>query len=229
MLNFLRRHIFKLIYLLIIGIIIWLYCVVFSGVSDAGKNNTDDKVSNNTNVNKTENVVVSNNNNIENTITENTVSNNAVNNIVVQEPVKENTELYYTDSGDVYTIVGVLRIESIGLEMEIASKTTDELMLNYACRLWGPYPGQVGNLCIIGHNWLNTKLFSKVPYLEVGDTFEIIDFKGESTNYRIYDKYMVDPDDVSCIDQETGGKKIVTIITCNDDSSLRYVFKAEIM
>lgn len=229
--KFIKKHFFKLIYLFIIGIIIWLYCIVFSGISDARKNNTDDDVYEN-NINNESNMIEESltdkmeDSNIENTVSDNTVGDNS-NNITTEEPVKKNYEVLNTESGDVYSVIGTLRIEKIGLEMEITSKTTDELMLYYACRVWGPDPNEVGNLCITGHNWLNTKLFSKVPYLEVGDTFDVIDVDNNSVTYRIYDKYLVYPDDTECLNQNTNGKRIVTLITCTNDSSQRYIFHAE--
>ena len=132
-----------------------------------------------------------------------------------------------TNSGDNYSIIGTLRIEKINLEMNIASKTTDELMKKYACRVWGPNVNKKGNLCITGHNWRNTKLFSKVPTLEVGDKIELIDLSNITKEYTIYDKYIVDPDDVKCLNQETDGEIIITLITCTDDSSGRYVMHAK--
>ena len=45
--------------------------------------------------------------------------------------------------------------------------------------------------------------------------------------YSVYDKYTVDPNDVSCTSQLTNGKKIVTLITCTNDSQQRVVIKAK--
>ena len=44
--------------------------------------------------------------------------------------------------------------------------------------------------------------------------------------YKIYDKYTVDPSDVSCTSQLTNGKKEITLITCTDDSKQRVIVKA---
>jgi len=146
--------------------------------------------------------------------------------VVEEEPEMPEPEVLYSASGDTYSNIGTLTIDKINLNMNIISKTTEELMTKSACKLWGPDPNRVGNLCIIGHNWLNTKLFSKVPYLEIGDTFKITDLSGRTLIYEIYDKYTVYPEDTECLEQETEGKREVTLITCTNDSSQRYVFHA---
>jgi len=146
--------------------------------------------------------------------------------IIVEEPEIEPTEILYSASGDTYSNIGIITIDKINLHMDIISKTTEELMTKSACKLWGPSPNRVGNLCIIGHNWRNTKLFSKVPYLEVGDTFKITDLSGITLTYEIYDKYTVYPEDTECLEQETEGRKEVTLITCTNDSTQRYVLHA---
>ena len=43
----------------------------------------------------------------------------------------------------------------------------------------------------------------------------------------MYDKYTVDPKDVTCTSQLTNGKKIVTLITCTNNNKQRVVVKAE--
>ena len=47
-----------------------------------------------------------------------------------------------------------------------------------------------------------------------------------TSGFKIYDKYIVDPTDVSCTSQNTGGKKEITLITCTDDSKQRVIVKA---
>ena len=53
------------------------------------------------------------------------------------------------------------------------------------------------------------------------------DLSGRKLKYKIYNKYVVDPTDVSCTSQKTDGKKEVTLITCTDDSKQRVVIKAK--
>ena len=56
---------------------------------------------------------------------------------------------------------------------------------------------------------------------------EITDLNNTTLKYSVYDKYTVDPTDTSCTSQITNGKKIVTLITCTDDSKQRVIVQAE--
>ena len=134
---------------------------------------------------------------------------------------------YKASDGNTYNIVGSVSIPSINVNYPILSETTDKLLKVSVCKFWGSNPNEVGNLCIAGHNYRNKKFFSKVPNLKVGDIVEVTDLSNNKLKYKIYDKYTVKPDDVSCTSQLTNGKKIVTLITCTNDSKKRVVVKAE--
>lgn len=129
-------------------------------------------------------------------------------------------------SGQKYHTVAIIDIPSIGVHYPILNTTTDELLKISPCYFWGPKPNQVGNYCIVGHNYRNSKFFSKVPNLENGDIIEITDMTGKKLKYSVYDKYLVDPTDVSCTSQRTDGRKEITIITCTNDSAKRVIVKA---
>jgi LPXTG-site transpeptidase (sortase) family protein len=118
-------------------------------------------------------------------------------------------------------------IPSIDVNYPILSETSDKLLKVSVCKFWGCNPNEVGNLCIAGHNYRNSKFFSKVLKLTVGDIIEITDLGDRTLKYSVYDKFTVDPTDVSCTSQLTNGKKIVTLITCTNDSKQRVVVKAK--
>lgn len=131
--------------------------------------------------------------------------------------------------GTVYYTIGIINIPSIGVYYPILSTTTTELLKISPCKFWGPNPNEVGNLCIVGHNYRNSKFFSNVPKLENGDTIEITDLSGKTLTYLVYNKYIVNPDNVACTSQVTNGKKEITLITCTDDNKQRFVIKAREM
>ena len=137
------------------------------------------------------------------------------------------TGTYTASNGKTYSTVGSISIPSINVNYPILSETTDSLLKVSVCKFWGCDPNQVGNLCIAGHNYRNKKFFSKAINLVVGDTIEITDLDDQTVQYAVYDKYTVDPNDVSCTSQLTNGKKIITLITCTNDSQQRVVIKAE--
>ena len=145
--------------------------------------------------------------------------------VIEDEVIERNTSV--TSSGQEYHTVAIINIPSIGVNYPILNLTTDELLKISPCYFWGPKPNEVGNFCIVGHNYRNTKFFSKVPTLQNGDIIEITDLSGRTLKYSIYDKYVVDPTDVSCTSQRTNGDKEITVITCTNDSSQRVVVKAK--
>ena len=69
-------------------------------------------------------------------------------------------------------------------------------------------------------------MFRNLKKLKIGDRLFILDNKVGKVEYEIYDLYKVIPEDVSCLSQETNGKKEVTLITCTTDSKERIIVKA---
>ena len=142
--------------------------------------------------------------------------------------VPEEQKLTASD-GTVYYTIGVINIPSINVNYPILSTYTDELLKIAPCKFHGPNPNEVGNLCIAGHNYKNSKFFSKVPTLELGDKIEITDLSGRMLTYTIYDKFIVNPDELECTSQLTNGKKERTLITCTNDNKQRHIIKARAM
>ena len=155
----------------------------------------------------------------------------------IEENTSENTNLQQEDKntittgkltdakGNQYDIVGVVNIPKINCKYPILAETTDTLLKVSVCKFWGSNPNEVGNLCIVGHNYKNSKFFSKVPSMVVGDIVEITDLSGKTLKYQAYDIYTVDPSDTRCTSQLTQGKKEVTLITCTNDTKQRVVVK----
>jgi sortase A len=139
-----------------------------------------------------------------------------------------------TDNGTKYYPIALINIPSINCQYSILSGLnteytwSDELLKISPCYFWGAEPNEVGNFCIVGHNYRNTKFFSKVPNLENGDIIEITDLVKTKTTvqYYVYDKYTVVPDDRDCTSQETDGKTEITLITCTNDGKKRVIIKA---
>ena len=130
------------------------------------------------------------------------------------------------NDGTEYYSIGVVNIPSINVNYPILSTYSDSLLKIAPCKFHGPNPNEVGNLCIAGHNYRNTKFFSKVPKLELGDIIEITDLGGNTVQYAVYDKFIVNPDELECTTQLTGGRREITLITCTDDNKQRHIIKA---
>lgn len=137
-----------------------------------------------------------------------------------------------TSSGYNYSTIAIINIPKIDVNYPIIDGKTDtteetEALLKISpTKFWGPNPNEIGNFCVVGHNYRDTRFFSKVPTLENGDLIEITDETRKTVKYSVYDKYEVAPDDVSCTSQLTNGKREITLITCTNDSKLRVIVKA---
>lgn len=127
-----------------------------------------------------------------------------------------------------YNVIGKIIIEKIDLEDVILEKTTDTSLNLGLTKFWGPEINKPGNVSITGHNYKieRSKLFSELDKLQKGDTFELEDINKNRIIYKIYNKYTVDPEDTSCIDQNNDGKREVTLITCTKGAQKRIIIKA---
>ncbi len=155
--------------------------------------------------------------------------------VVYTEPVEDenlddNIDWRETASGTRYYALATINIPSIDCTYPILNDTTDELLKISPCKFHGSDPNEVGNFCIVGHNYRSDKFFSHVPKLSIGDDIEITDLvgenKGRTLTYKVYDKYVVEPEDTRCTTQRTNGLKEITLITCTDDSKQRVIVKA---
>ena len=133
--------------------------------------------------------------------------------------------VHTTESGQQYSTVSVLNIPKLGINYPVLSESTEELLKISLCKFWGPNANEVGNYCIVGHNYKNKKFFGRLSELENGDIIELTDLTGRMIKYKVYDQYIVEPEDVSCTSQLTDGKKEVTLITCTNGGKQRRVIK----
>ena len=132
----------------------------------------------------------------------------------------------YQTGNSHFSVIGLIEIPNISIIYPIISHMNDELLKISPCRFYGPDPNEIGNMCIAGHNYDNYKFFSKIKDLQQGDTFLVYDTSGNNITYEIYKKYETQSDDTTCTNQETNGKREVTLVTCNNISGNRIIVKA---
>lgn len=146
-------------------------------------------------------------------------------NIIEEEKVNEENvqEVSANVPSEPYDIA-YLKISKINLNLPVLSQTSEELMNQKLNKFWGGDPNEVGNFCIIGHNY--KRFLKRLPEMNIGDTIEIKDLTERTLIYKIYDIYEVNPKDTSCTSQLTDGKKEVTLITCVVGGKERLIIKA---
>lgn len=154
------------------------------------------------------------------------ISKNLSNNFEIKTLYSSNQN--YTTNLDVNNyVIGIIEINSIGISYPIISESTDENLKISPCKFFGPNPNEVGNLCIVAHNYNNYKFFSKIYKLNNNDIISIYDLSGKKIDYYVYDKYEVDFNNLDCTNQDTNGYREVTLITCNNlQDTKRIIVKA---
>lgn len=181
---------------------------------------------------------------IKSTQEEDTTTKNIVNDVLIvtlneddsdnvdEEPVdsvdsteQTNDSFTTTVDGVQYTTDSILTIPSLDISYPVLSETSEELLKISLNKYWGNGPNEVGNYCIVGHNYANGKLFGKLSQIEIGDIAKLEDTKGRTLTYEVYDKYIVDPTDVSCTSQLTNGRREMTLITCKNYGTQRLIVK----
>lgn len=126
-----------------------------------------------------------------------------------------------------YKVAGKLEIPKISLETYILEEYSEQALNTSVTKFWGADANQIGNFCVAGHNFQNKNMFRNLKKLEIGDNLFLIDNKIGKLEYEIYQIETVVPENVECLDQDTEGKREITLITCTNDSSKRIIVKAQ--
>lgn len=127
-------------------------------------------------------------------------------------------------------VLGVIRIDKIKVKAPIVEGVKAENLRVGVGHIPGTAAiGQAGNCALAGHrSYTFGKFFNRLDELVVGDEF-VINTKKEDLRYRIYEKLVVTPDEVSVL-KGSRDKSIVTLITCTPIyvASHRLVLHAEL-
>ena len=125
-----------------------------------------------------------------------------------------------------YDIIGTIEIPKIKIKYPILSKTTEESMLVSVTKFWGPGVNEIGNITIAGHNNFSGTMFGKTKLLEKNDIIKLTDLNNKTIEYKVFDKYSIDPNDVSCVESVEKGTREVTLLTCTKGHKERLIIKA---
>jgi len=132
---------------------------------------------------------------------------------------------YTAANGKKYSTESVVTIPSIGISYPVLTETSEALLEVSVNKYWGPAPNEVGNYCIVAHNYRNGKMFGRLSELTNGDVVELEDLSGRTIKYKVYNRYVVNPTDTKCTSQLTNGRKELTLITCTNYGKQRLVVK----
>ncbi len=125
-----------------------------------------------------------------------------------------------------YNVVGIIEIPKLNLQYPIIDHTDESAMKVSITKFWGNNVNDIGNFSMAGHNNLDGTMFGGTKNLEVGDIIKMTDLSGHTIDYKIFDKYIIDPNDVECVKSIQGDTREITTITCKNGRSNRLVLKA---
>lgn len=160
-------------------------------------------------------IVVTNVETVENTIIRENV-----------EPKKVMPKKIFPEDMYGFKIIGKLEIPKINLGTYILETTNDETLSKSVTKLCGPNINEVGNFCILGHNYNKKTMFGNLKKLEINDKIILTNMYGQKVEYIVYEIYKVYPKEVECLNQETQGNREVTLITCTPGAIKRLIVKA---
>ncbi len=125
-----------------------------------------------------------------------------------------------------YNVVGIISIPAIEIEYPILDTTNEKTMKVAITKFWGNDVNELGNFTMAGHNNKDGTMFGKTKRLSIGDKIEMTDLTGKTIEYEIFDQYLIDPNDVSCVKSVKENTREVTLITCANGRSNRLITKA---
>ena len=137
-----------------------------------------------------------------------------------------NQEINLNDTNS-FLVIGMIEIDKLGISYPIISNINHDFLKLAPCRLCGPMPNEIGNLCIAGHNYKNDTFFSNISNLDYGDIIKIYDNKGKLQLYKTENVYKTKQTDLSCTNQDNNNLKVITLITCDSSNdNFRTIVKA---
>lgn len=138
----------------------------------------------------------------------------------------EITSFYNTENTSINLspYFGKIIIDKINLEYSIFNQMNEELLKISPCKFAGSNLGEKGNICIAGHNYNNTKFFSRLDEIVPNDRIKLISLKGEEFEYIVFDIFETSDDDMSILKATKNYE--LTLLTCNNSNKKRIIVKA---
>lgn len=126
-----------------------------------------------------------------------------------------------------FKVIGIIKIPAIDLEYPILEQTTDEAMKVSISKYWGGDINSYGNVSLAGHNnKITLTMFGKNKNLKNGDSVFLTDLTGTTVEYKIFDTFITNPDDVSILRTTDESVREITLITCTNGRANRLINKA---
>lgn len=147
---------------------------------------------------------------------------------IFNEEVKKNTEnLEPTIEMNGYKVIGKIKISSINIEYPILNITSEKSLKTSITRYAGNDVNSLGNLTLAGHNNKDGTMFGKLKRLVIGDIIELTDLRNNVIQYKVYNIFKIEPDDISITNTNDENVREITLYTCSNGHTKRLVVKAK--
>lgn len=133
-----------------------------------------------------------------------------------------------SDNNETDIIIGKIEIPKLNIYYPIFSNLNEDLLKIAPCKFYGNNIGEYGNICIAGHNYNNNMFFSKIFTLEKDDLVFVYDNNNVKYSYLIENIYEVSSSDLSPIYNYNNSEKLLTLVTCNNFNSNRFIVKCKL-
>ena len=148
-------------------------------------------------------------------------------NIEKKEAIKDTfTQPNNKNKAEKNDVIGILEIDSIGVKAPIVlgEENLDYVVAKYrsSCDF-----GELGNVILAAHNNMHGSIFRNLHKLKIGSTVKIISDNKE-LEYKITNRYIVEPNDTSKINF-SNDKKEITLITCINHAKQRLILTGELV
>ncbi|HHD2745194.1 TPA: class D sortase [Clostridium perfringens] len=147
-------------------------------------------------------------------------------NIEKKEAIKDTfTQPNNKNKAEKNDVIGILEIDSIGVKAPIVlgEENLDYVVAKYR----SSYDfGELGNVILAAHNNMRGSIFRNLHKLKIGATVKIISDNKEF-EYKITNRYIVEPNDTSKINF-SNDKKEITLITCINHAKQRLILTGEL-
>lgn len=137
--------------------------------------------------------------------------------IVNKQPEKQNKtknkKKSTKDQKQSNNIIGILSIPKIELSVAIGEGVDkDTLKYSVGHFIETAMPGEKGNFCVIGHrSYAYGEFFNRLDEIEINDKI-IVDSNGKTYQYKAKEITVVEPEEVSVLNQTEDAQ--ITLITC---------------
>jgi sortase A len=116
-------------------------------------------------------------------------------------------------SEEVNSAIGIMKIPKIDLKVAVAEGIDDETLKYAVGHFVGTaMPGEKGNFSVAGHrSYTYSEYFNRLDEVSIGDDIIVKTKNGEFT-YKVYEKKVVEPTEVSVLDKTKDAT--ITLVTC---------------